>query len=611
MTADEGSPNLPEGDGDDEIIGKAFRVSLFVILGGGALVAAIIFATGGGDEPPPIEPVDPMNAQSSTEVAEIPPIPFEDVTSAAGIVFPHRNGATGEKLLPETMGSGVAFNDFDGDGSPDLLLVRGNDWPWTEGRRDEPSIALFLNDGKGAFRDVSPAWGLTASFQATGVAVGDVDADGDLDLFIAAVGRDRFYRNDGGRFSDRTDASGLGGPADRWSSSAGFFDADGDGHLDLFVACYVEWSRELDLSIENSLTGSGRAYGQPTNFPGSDCIFYRNNGDGTFTDRSEPAGLLIRESTNDRPAAKALAIVPHDFDRDGDIDVIVANDTVRNFLFENRGDGTFAEVGQRAGVAYDANGQATGAMGIDAADYRGDGAIAVAVGNFAAEMTSLYVSSPGQLGFFDQNVDEGIGPPSRRWLSFGVFFFDADLDGFLDLFQTNGHLEDEIAKVQPDQRYRQPAQLFWHRGLDASSCFAAMPEEKLADLVTPIVGRGAAFADMDGDGDLDVCLTQIAGPPLLLRNDQSLGHHWLRVRLRGKAPNVDAIGARVRLTVDGRTRERVVMPTRSYLSQVELPLTFGLGKSTTVEKLEVVWPDGTTTSATVDGVDQLLEVRQP
>ncbi len=605
------SPEPNPTESDDEVIGKAFRISVLVILVALLVIAAISLSGGVDDAPPPIDAVDPVEAHKSTAVAEIPQIPFTDITEAAGIVFPHRNGATGQKLLPETMGSGVAFFDADGDGDADLLLARGTDWPWSTPRTDAPSLALFENDGKGKFTDVSARSGLTDSFMATGLAVGDFDGDGDTDVFAAAVGPDHLLRNDGGTFVDVTATAGVRGPEDAWSSSAAFFDADRDGDLDLFVANYVSWSRDLDLSIENSLTGVGRAYGQPTQFPGGICRLYRNDGHGVFSDVSASSGVEVLEANGGRPAAKALAVVPVDIDRDGHLDLVIANDTVRNFLFHNRGDGTFEEVGERAGIAYNTNGQATGAMGIDAADYRDDGAIAIAIGNFAAEMTSLFVSIPDKISFFDQNVDEGIGPPSRRWLSFGVFFFDADLDGWLDLFQVNGHLEDEIAAVQPDQRYRQPAQLFWHRGGDAPSCYAPVPDAKLGDLVVPIVGRGAAYADIDGDGDLDVCLTQVAGPPRLLRNDQALGNHWLRVRLFGTTERPSVIGTRVRLTAQGRTRELVVMPTRSYLSQVELPVTFGLGSATEVERLEVIWPDGTRSEHPVPAIDQLIEVRHP
>lgn len=608
--------DLPESDPgaesqDDEIIARALRGSLVVLLLVGAVVGLYFWLAGPGEGGPEVVPDQLPEVRPSVVLREAPPLPFTDITAESGVDFPHRNGARGEKLLPETMGSGVAFFDLEGDGDADLLLARGTEWSWTTGVERLPSLGLFRNDGAGRFEDVSEKWGLTDSFMATGVAVGDYNGDGAPDLFIAAVGEDRLYRHDGDRFTEVAQQAGVTGELEAWSSSAAFLDADLDGDLDLFVAQYVTWSREIDLAIGSSLTGRGRTYGQPTNFPGTHCRLHRNNGDGTFTDVSASAGIEILDPGQGQPAAKALAVAPIDVDGDGDLDIAVANDTVRNFLFLNDGDGTFKEVGERVGLAYDSNGKATGAMGIDAVRYRPDGSLAVAIGNFAAEMTSFFVTAADQLTFFDQNIDEGIGQPSRKWLSFGVFFFDADLDGWPDLLQTNGHLEDEIETVQPDQRYEQPAQLFWHCGPDSDACYTPTPDEKLGDLVDPIVGRGAAFADIDGDGDLDVCLTQVAGPPVLLRNDQALGNHWLRVRLEGKTANTGAIGAEVRLVAGGRARSLVVMPSRSYLSQVELPVTFGLGTETAVESLEIVWPDGERSRHPIEQIDTEIVIRQP
>jgi len=606
----ESEPPLSQSNGDDEIIGRAFRYSVFGMLLTASLVLILVLVRRDDSEREPLSNGPKTTAKVVESVLQAPVIRFTDITATAGVDFPHINGATGEKLLPETMGSGVAFFDPDGDGDQDLLLLRGSDWPWSSQRTEKRSIALFLNNGDGRFRDVSEAWGLAGCFIGTGVACSDYDSDGDVDLFIAAVGPDRLLRNDGGRFTDVTDFAGVAGPAESWSSSAGFFDADGDLDLDLFVASYVKWSREIDLGIDNSLTGVGRSYGQPTNFPGTFCRLYRNDGNGRFSDVSKSAGIEVTDGTFGNPAAKALAIAPVDVNQDGNLDVVIANDTVRNFLFLSDGNGHFSEVGEQSGLAYDNNGLATGAMGIDSADYRNAGQVAVAIGNFAAEMTSFFVTGPEEVCFFDQNVDEGIGPPSRRWLSFGLFFFDADLDGWPDLFQTNGHLDEEISKVQPDQRYPQPAQLFWHRGPQAPSCYTAVPGDRLGDLIDPIVGRGAAYADIDNDGDLDLCLTQVAGPPKLLRNDQELRGHWLRLKLIGKSPNRDAIGAVAKLTAGGQTQTQQVMPTRSYLSQVELPLTFGLGDETEVKQLEIIWPDGTSQVVSVPEVDLLLEITQ-
>jgi hypothetical protein len=372
----------------------------------------------------------------------------------------------------------------------------------------------------------------------------------------------------------------------------------------------VLWSREIDYQVDFRLDGVGRAFGPPQNYQGTFPHLYRNEGDGTFTDVSEAAGLHVINPATGVPVAKSLALAPIDVDRDGDLDVMVSNDTVQNFLFRNNGDGTFLEEAEHFGLAYDRNGNSTGAMGIDSAHFRNDHNLGFVIGNFANEMSSVYVTQDDPEFFVDEAITEGIGAPSRLMLSFGLFLFDYDLDGRLDVLQANGHVEEEIAKVDPSQRYRQPAQLFWNAGPGAGRGFVEVPPASTGDLAREIVGRGAAFADLDADGDLDVVLTQISGPPLVLRNDQDLGHHWLRVRLVGRAPNRDAIGAWVELTAGGVTQRRQVMPTRSYLSQVEPTVTFGLGELDRVDSLKVVWPDGT--EETVEGVevDRLRVVEQ-
>jgi hypothetical protein len=318
--------------------------------------------------------------------------------------------------------------------------------------------------------------------------------------------------------------------------------------------------------------------------------FYRNRGDGTFSEEAEACGLHVTNPATRVPVAKSLAIVPFDADEDGWIDLFVANDTVRNFFFRNLGRCRFEEMGVKAGVAYDGEGRSTGAMGTDVAYYRNDRALGVAVGNFATEMSSLYVMQQRDTLFNDESITEGIGPKSRQQLSFGLFFFDYDLDGRLDLFQTNGHLEEEINKVQASQHYRQPSQLFWNCGPDHTTCFTPVPAESTGDLARPVVGRAAAYADIDGDGDLDIIVTQNRDRPLLLRNEQDTGHHWLRLRLAGTRSNRGGIGAIVEIVAGGQAQRRLLMPTRSYLAQVEPVLTFGLGRETRAEVVRVRWP---------------------
>ena len=604
-------PVLPPDEiQDDAIIGRVFRWSLLVILLIAGVVAAfLLFSGGGAEEPVVVEKNLDEILDLQGPAAALPAVRFTDVTIQAGIEFKHANGARGDKLLPETMGGGAAFFDYDGDGDPDLLLVNSTDWPETQGRRSGRH-GFFRNDGAGRFTDVSAAVGLGADVYGMGVAAADYDGDGDRDVFITAVGSNHLFRNDGGVFADVSARAGVAGGRAMWSSSAGFFDYDSDGDLDLFVCNYVNWSREIDEELNFSLNGVDRAYGPPTNYAGAHSYLYRNEGDGTFTDVSRDAGIQVDNPATGSPMGKALAVSFVDVDRDSHPDILVANDTVQNFLFRNRGDGTFEEIGARSGIGFDTAGNATGAMGLDAAHYRNDDQLAVGIGNFANEMTSLYVAQRG-LQFTDEAAGEGIGSPSRKFLSFGLFFFDYDLDGRVDLLQANGHLENEIQQVQSSQSYRQPAQLFWNQGPGARSCFAEVPADSAGDLARPVVGRGATYADIDGDGDLDVLLTQAGAEPLLLRNDQQLGHHWLRARVRGAGANTDAIGAWLELEADGMRQRRQVMPTRSYLSQVELPVTFGLGAATAVDRLVVVWPDGRRREVAVDALDRVVEVTPP
>ena len=601
---------------DDAIIGRVFWWSLAVF---GVVAAGIGLVVWLGRQPssaPPPVAQDYVPPQPEQATVTVPELPFVDITASAGIDFVHVNGAYGDKLLPETMGGGCAVFDFDNDGDQDLLFVNSTRWPWREGDTP-PTMALYRNDGTGRFSDVTVETGLNVSFYGMGAAVGDYDNDGWLDVFLTAVGENHLFQNRAGHFEEVTDQAGVAGRPTDWSTAAAFVDIDNDSDLDLFVANYVEWSREIDFQVDYRLTGIGRAYGPPTNFAGSFSRLYQNNGDGTFRDVSQSAGIQVAHASTGQPIGKALAVAPIDVDHDGWLDLFVANDTVRNFFFHNKGDGVFEEVGIAFGLAFDRDGNATGAMGVDAAFYRNDAALGFVIGNFAGEMSSLYLSQGTAELFADGAIGEGIGAASRLPLTFGVLLLDVDLDGRLDLLQANGHLEEEIRLVQPSQTYRQSAQLFWNAGPHGETVFAEAPAERLADLSRPIVGRGAAYGDLDGDGDLDVILTQAGGRPLVLRNEQQTGHHWLRLRLVGRAGNRDAFGAWIELTANGITQRRQVMPTRSYLSQVELPLTFGLGTATQIERLRIEWPDGAVqdiadiSAAEQLPIDRLQVIQQP
>ena len=591
-------------------IRKAFRRSLLVI----ALVlaaAALTYLLIRQPEQSPTVPEAEIKAPAAlveTPAAQPPTVHFTDISEDAGIRFNHVNGAYGERLMPETIGSGAAFLDYDNDGDQDLFLVNFRHWPDQPGD-NTPTQALYRNDGNGHFEDVSREAGLDIEAYGMGVAIGDYDDDGWVDLFLSSLKENRLFRNQQGQFHEVTDEAGVGGRQDLWSTGAAFLDYDRDGDLDLFVANYVNWTRKADLEIDFRLAGLGRAYGAPNHFSGTDSYLYRNDGNGRFSDVSGAAGIRVHDPVSGLPVGKGLGVIALDYDRDGWLDLAVANDTARNFLFRNLGNGNFEEIGGFEGVAYDRKGKATGGMGIDAAHYRNDQDVGIVIGNFANEMSSLFVTVDGKPPFADEAVTEGLGPASRLALTFGVLFLDYDLDGRLDLLQANGHLEHEINRVQASQHYAQPAQLFWNCGENCPAHF--VPVKDPGDLSRPMVGRAATYADIDNDGDLDVLISQNGRRAVLFRNDQQLGHHWLRLRLVGKAANRNAIGARVELSAGGITQTRDVLPTRSFLSQVELPVTFGLGENDSIDALRISWPDGTSQSLTAVEIDTTTTIIQP
>lgn len=601
---------LGQSEQNDAVIAQAFRRSLVVF------VAAVMGAAVGwwALQPKAVIPsasrAVALPAVRTAPAQQLPTIKWTDITESSGIHFRHVSGAAGEKLLPETMGGGCAFFDYDGDGDQDLFLLNSQAWPWNGGK-PSPSV-LYANDGHGHFTDVTEYAGLTGSLYGMGVACGDYDNDGKVDLFLSGVGANRLYHNLGGRFEDVTNTAGVVGTVQDWNSCCGWFDFDRDGDLDLFVGKYIAWTRELDLAQDFRLDGGQRAYGRPQGFAGAFPSLYRNDGDGKFTDVAEAAGLHAKNAATGVPIAKSLGVTFGDLDQDGWMDILVANDTVQNLLFWNRGNGKFEEIGAISGIAFDAQGQARGAMGIDLADFRNNGTWGVAIGNFANEMTALYVAPKSQLQFTDEAVSSGLGPATRLTLTFGVVFLDADLDGRLDLFSANGHLENEINKVQASQHYKQPPQLFWNCGPESPTEFVLLKEEQTGpDLPRPMVGRGAAAADIDGDGDQDLIITAVDDSPRLLRNDQQSGNHWTRVKLVGRKVNRDGIGARVLVTLpDGTIHTQQVMPTRSYLSQCELPITFGLGTGSAISDLTVIWADGSKQVVASPKIDSEIVVEQ-
>ncbi len=524
-------------------------------------------------------------------------VTFVDTTAAAGIRFIHNNGATGKKFMPETMGSGVVVFDADADGWQDVLFVNGTKY---ENEAGEVGIAgLYRNARNGSFTDITAGSGLDVPLNGMGGAAGDFDSDGRIDLFITTVSGGRLFRNTGnGKFTDVTAAAGVGD--NEWASSAMWLDYDADGLIDLMVARYLQWRPLYSRSC--SPNGRDQTYCTPGMYKGGGPLLFRNRGNGTFENVTKAAGVF---EAND----KMLGLAALDYDGDGDIDVFVANDTVPNKLYRNNGNGTFTNVSFLAGVGVTLEGRARAGMGVDAADYDDSGRPSVAVGNFSGEMMALFRNDGGDL-FIDEAPKGTVGRESRWSLTFGLFFFDYDLDGRLDLFATNGH----ISEIFPNRRdgvrlkYAQRPHLFRNLGKGAfeEAITAVGP-----DLAREVVGRGAAYADIDHDGDLDLFVTENHGPARLYRNDGGAANHAVRFRLAGVTSNRDAIGARVEITrADGSKAWSLVKTGSSYASQSELPVTFGLGAATQFRGATITWPGGRTESLPGGAADRELVVRE-
>lgn len=500
-----------------------------------------------------------------------------DVTSSTGISFHHNSGAYGGKLLPETLGSGCAFLDYDGDGWQDILLINGMDWP--SHKRQHSTLRLYRNNRNGTFSDVTSRAGLDIEMYGMGVAVGDYDNDGFPDLLITCVGQNRLFHNTGnGAFVDVTNTSGLGKRL-AFSTSALWFDYDRDGLLDLFVCNYVKWSPEHDVFC--SLDGKHKSYCTPEAYRGETCWLFHNRGNGTFEDVTASSGIFDSSS-------KSLGVAMLDDDGDGWIDILVANDTQPNKLYRNQRNGTFKDAAVDAGLAFSSEGRARAGMGVDVADFTNSGHVGVAITNFDNEMTGLY-EYDGK-NYEDVAARAGVGLPSKNTLGFGCVFLDANLDGWLDLAVANGHIDETVRNIRGNVGYAQPPQLFLNNG----KSFRDVAAELDAGFDEPKVGRGLACGDFDRDGDVDLLLTTNNGPAYLYRNDQLAGNRSIRFRLVGTKSNRDAIGATVRIVADGLAQLRMVKSGSSYLSQSELPLTFGLQKRDRAESAVIRWPSGRT-----------------
>ncbi len=504
-------------------------------------------------------------------------IRFRDITTQAGIRFTHNNGAFGKKWLPETMGPGCAFIDYDNDGYPDILLVNGEDFAGHP-HAGPTTPKLYHNNGNGTFTDVTRKAGLAVPMFGLGVAVGDYDNDGFDDIFISALGQSHLFHNNGnGTFTDVTKSAGLWGP-NEFSTSAAWVDYDRDGKLDLVVANYVQWTEQTDLYC--TLDGAHKSYCTPESYKGTSVRLWHNLGGGKFEDATQKAGL--GDSTS-----KSLGINVLDYNGDGWPDILIANDTQPNKLYLNKKDGTFEERGATSGIAFSEDGVARAGMGVDAADYDRSGHPSVIISNFANQMLSLYHNEGNGL-FVDEAPQSEVGRATLVTLGFGCFFFDYDNDGWPDIFVADGHIEDAIERVQKRVRYAEPAHLFRNLG---GGKFQEVTAQMGQAFAAPRVARGAAYADIENDGFLDVLITTNAGPAYLFHNEGG-ANHSLRLKLVGTKSNRDGIGAVVDVTAEGGKQWKMLRSGSSYLSQSELVLTFGLGAQSKADSVEIQWPSG-------------------
>ena len=503
-------------------------------------------------------------------------VQFTDVTAQAGIKFVHNAGKSGKKYLPETLGSGAAFFDADDDGWIDILLINSKDWT-PRGRHS--TAALYRNNHNGTFTDITRGSGLDVELYGIGVAIGDFDNDGRDDVYITALEGDRLFHSEGnGKFKDVTASSGIRNAS--FGTSAAWLDYDRDGKLDLFVANYVQWTEKGDLWC--SMDGSVKSYCTPESYKGTSSKLFHNLGGGRFEDVTRTAGL-------GDPTSKSLGVTVLDFDNDGWPDIFVSNDTQPNKLYHNNRNGTFSDQGMAAGIAYGEDGVARGAMGVDWADYDRTGRAHLLVGNFSNQMLGLYHNEGNGL-FVDEARKSSVGRESLLSLTFGVFFFDYDLDGYPDILTANGHIEEEIGRIQPKIKYQEPPLLFRNVG---GKKFDNVSNDVGKDFTKPLVGRGAIYSDFDHDGDLDVLLTSNNGPAYLYRNDGGNKNHWISIRTIGTKSNRDGIGASISITSASGKQWNVVRSGSSYASQSDRAIVFGLGRDSSVTAMEIVWPSGT------------------
>ena len=518
---------------------------------------------------------------------------FIDVTDEAGIHFKHSNGKTAHKHIIETMGSGVVFFDYNNDGDADLYFVNSGNIPQETQNEGQPHPAnvLYRNDGDGRFTDVTAASGTGDTGYGMAAAAGDIDNDGDADLYVANFGRDALYRNNGdGTFTDITEAAGIAN--DLWGIAAVYLDFDVDGDLDIFVVNYLVYELSMPVTTFKGIIG----YGHPRSYEGTPDVLYQNNGDGTFTNIAEAAGVI------NPTEGRGMAAVACDYDNDGFPDIYVTNDTNRNFLYRNNGDSTFTDESLFIGVGYDESGVAEGSMGVDCGDYNGDGWFDLIVAN--SEKATLYKNEEGLL-FIDATADSGLRQPTLPFVGFSPLFLDYDNDGDLDLFCANGHPQDVIEILMDHETYAQRDQMFENRG---DGTYKDISETAGNYFREAFVGRAAATADYDNDGDTDIVVMNSNQRAVLLRNDSANAKNWIGIKPIGKRSNRDGIGAKVTVVADLKTQIKTVKSGSSYASGSDTKLLFGLGESQHIEQITIVWQGGTTQELKDISINQHLTI---
>lgn len=526
------------------------------------------------------------------------PIRFHDVTDTSGIHFVHTDGSSGQHFIVETIASGLGLIDYDEDGFPDILFLNGAPLPGARQNGPAPTLALYHNNRDATFSDVSAASGLGISVYAVGCVVGDYDNDGHEDVFVTCYGGQHLFRNNGnGTFTDVTAKAGLADSALEHWIGAGclFLDYDRDGYLDLFVAYYLEFDPAHN---KPSLQAGVPNYIGPGKYPGLPCRLYHNNHDGTFTDVSKAAGIAGH-------VGYGMGIVSADFDGDGWPDVYVGNDVMENFLFHNKKDGTFEEIGVAAGVGYDGYGEPQGTMGVNVGDFDGDGRLDIVVTKYQNQVNTLY-RNLGNLQFRDLTVQTGMGVNSRHLVTWGCGLVDFDNDGSPELFTAAGHLQDTVEQYDKSTTYKERSLLLRQSG----GRFNDVTDDS-GDLAKRVEsGRGAVFGDLNNDGKLDIVVLNSRSRPSVFLNETATSNHWATFKLVGTRSNRSAVGARALLSAGGRTLVDEVRAGRGYQSAEDLRLHFGLGTNPIIDRLEVRWPGGTTNLWTSLPADRILRLEE-